>query len=124
MWMYLLAAPLLVALVGERGNVVENARSASMACVPWTPSGTVSIPVGEQQTFVPSQTGCSGFTVTVSPADGTAGFPQGVEGCSVTPFTTGSTGLFKIRGCVTDGSVDVTVKDGQTVVQTITVVVT
>lgn len=119
MRLFPLTAPLFLVLLSGRDNFADNARDASKICS-YTPSGTVNINVGQQQTFG-AQIGCSGLGVEISPANGTAGFTSGSE-CSLTTFTTGPTSLFKVRGCQ-DGTVTVNVRDGSTVIQTITVVV-
>jgi len=92
-----------------------------VSCIPYTPSGTVHIDVNAQQTFAPDSTFCSGFFIRISPDVGIAGFTQG-SACDQDTVTTASTGLFKIRGCE-PGTVSVTVNQGSTVLQTISVVV-
>ena len=118
---------LLLFNAGAIGMLVFGARSESSAavlpylssCIPYTPAGPVTIPVDSVQTFAPNAIPCSGLTIEISPADGTAGFYPG-SGCTQTSFTTGSSGLFKVRACDT-GSVTVSIKQGSTVLQTITV---
>ncbi len=89
-----------------------------LTCV-WSPSGPVVLAPGGQQTFV-AQTGCGGQSVSINPANGTAGFTAGTN-CTLTSTTTGSAiGTFKVRGC-SEGSVVVTIATGQTINVTVDV---
>lgn len=73
----------------------------------WSPGGPVSIAPGAVQLFTSSFTGCGGVSVSISPANGTAGFSAGSD-CTLTSTTTRSNGTFKVRGC-NEGAVTVTV---------------
>lgn len=111
-----LIVPVVAALLGSTPpHPVTPTDSATCS---WTPTGPVTIGVGEEQTFG-SALGCSGYSVDITPANGTAGFTSGTA-CSLTSITTTNSGLFKVRGCAT-GSVTVTVRSGSTVIQTISV---
>jgi hypothetical protein len=111
-----IAAPLLLALLGAGSGTPAPAETCS-----YEPSGVVGIGIGEVQTFHPQTGSCSGLSVSISPADGTAGFSSG-SGCTLTGVTTGAFGVFKVRGCE-NGSVTVTISSGGTVLQTIDVIV-
>lgn len=118
----LAAAPLLLlALLGGTANV--NATPAAPPTAPQTctfePSGPVNIAIGEVEVFY-SELGCSDYYVSLSPANGTAGFSSGTE-CSLTDVYRAS-GVFKVRGC-TAGTVTATVSSGGTVLQTIDITV-
>lgn len=111
-------APLLVALLG--GPLPAPPPTASQTCS-YQPAEFVFIDIGEVQPFFSDLGGCDGLTITISPGDGTAGFSRGTD-CTLHQVTTGSTGVFKVRGCE-QGSVNVTISDGATVLQTIVVIV-
>lgn len=109
------AEPVMTGVAGVQAGTMSS------DCVPYTPSDTVHIAVNAEQTFGPASTGCSGLSISISPANGTAGFTSGTA-CTLTSFTTGSAGIFKIRGCQ-PGTVTVSIKQGSTTLQTITLIV-
>lgn len=111
----LVVAPLLLALLGGGLNAPAAAPPAAPPTCTFEPSGPVSIGIGEVEVFW-SELGCSDYSVSLSPADGTAGFSSGTE-CTLTEVYR-SSGVFKVRGCIT-GTVTATVSKGGTVVQTI-----
>lgn len=115
----IVAAPLLLALLGAV-NAPPAALSAAAQTCAFEPSGTVEIEIGAVQVFS-SDLGCSDYSVSLSPANGTAGFSSGTE-CSLT-YVYRSSGGFKVRGC-DDGTVTATVSRGGTVLQTITIAIT
>ncbi len=120
MRVHLIAVPLAVVVLSGSANLPREFGGAATTCS-YTP-GVAHIDVEEVQTFLPSdEEECTGLTIEISPDDGTAGFSSG-EGCSLTSVTTGAAGIFKVRGCEI-GSVTVTVRDGSTTLQTITVTV-
>lgn len=114
-----LIAPVVAALLS---TAPRNAPIPEVATCSWTPAGEVTIEPGEIQTFVSGGGfGCSGYSVSITPDNGTAGFSSGTD-CTLTSVTTSGAGIFKVRGC-NAGGVTVTIRSGSTVVQTISVVV-
>lgn len=112
-------APLLLALLGGLWQVPTPASAPVARQDCWfEPSGTVNIDPGNVQVFYSDA--CAGATVTISPADGTAGFSSGTD-CTLTQVTN-RTVLFKVRGCV-EGTVTATVSSGGFPVQSIDIVV-
>src|SRR5688572_1627879 len=120
MRLHVFVAPLMLLLWLAGHNAMRDATNPTMTTCSWSPSGTVYVWPGYVQPFV-TDLPCPGYNIDISPADSTAGFSSGA-GCTLTSVTTGGSGTFKVRGCV-DGTVTVTVRDGSTVVQQITVVV-
>lgn len=110
-----LSAPILVGLLMPLSRAEPGVYTPTCT---WSPAGPVSLAPDAEQTFT-SGFGCSGYTVTISPANGTAGFTAG-SACDLTEVTTSGSGIFKVRACEV-GSVTVTIRSGSTVVQTISV---
>jgi len=90
---------------------------ANLGSCMWSPSGTVLIPSGDQQTFFPDQGGCTGYVITITPSTAPYGFTQGTD-CNLKSVTISGSTLFKIRACDI-GTGTVTIKLGGTTVQTI-----
>lgn len=120
-----IAAPLMLALLGAQvpapSPAAPSAPLAPRSTCYYEPSGSVFIGIGEVQTFFADLDSCSGLNVSISPANGVAGFSSGTA-CTKTSVVTGSAGIFKVRGC-SAGSVTVTVSSGHSVLQTIYVTV-
>ena len=114
----LIVAPLLLALLGGLNAPPAAPPTAPQTCT-FEPSGPVNIAIGEVEVFY-SELGCSDFSVSLSPANGTAGFSSGTD-CTLTEVYR-PTGIFKVRGCLT-GTVTATVSKGGTVLQTIAITV-
>jgi hypothetical protein len=113
----LVAAPLLLALLGAADNAPPATPPTTPQTCVFEPSGPVSIAVGAGEVFSSAE-GCSDYSVVLSPADGTAGFSSGTE-CTLTEVYR-PVGVFKVRGCVI-GTVTATVSKGGSVLQTITI---
>jgi hypothetical protein len=114
--------PLLLALLGGAPHPSAPAPAARQTCF-YEPSGTVYMASGDVLPFYPetnSVGGCTGVTLGILPADGTAGFKTTAGGCGTTTITGG--GPFRVRGCAS-GTVTLTVSYGGTVLQTIDIVV-
>jgi hypothetical protein len=84
----------------------------------FTPDGEVSMYPGEILTFAyMGSEDCTGYTINISPADGTAGLSKGTL-CSMSNWTISSpySALFKVRACQ-EGEVSITVRDPSSVVK-------
>lgn len=116
----LLAVPIVLApfAVLRTSLPLPTAVPPALACS-FEPAGPVTIAIDEVQTFFISEgASCTDVNVTITPANGTAGFSSGTA-CTLT-YVTPAGVLFKIRACA-NGSVTATVREGSTVVQTISV---
>lgn len=119
----LLTAPLVAALLGGLATppasspAPARAPSAAQTCYYDYPE-YVFIQVGEVMPFFGDN--CAGMNISISPADGTAGFSSGTA-CTKTDVTT-VYGVFKVRGCQA-GSVTVSISDGGIQLQTIQIIV-
>ena len=75
--------------------------NANLNCS-YSPSGEISISVGQVQTFVPSSTtDCDGAYGVITPGDGRLGFGVGSPCTLFQTQEAGAAALFKIRRCTT-----------------------
>lgn len=97
--------------VAASAHPATPVETSSQTCE-WTPAGPVNMLVGEKVTFGPVGGGCSGYTATISPTDGGAGFDV-----DCTAFSDASP-LFPVFACA-PGGYTMTIDDGSSVVQVI-----
>jgi len=102
---------------GDNGVVTSVDEVAMAGTCHWTPDTDVMIPDGNVQAFGPNQLGCNTHIISI-PVTAGYGFSQGV-GCAVKVDTAG---LFKIRSCTNNTGTTVTIKNGTTTVQTISII--
>ena len=112
----LLSLALLPVVVGAHDS--KRVSNSKRDVCEVSPSGTVYITIGSPQPFG-NNGECSGLIAEISPDNGTAGF--GSSG----PCTTVSTGFgggWKIEGC-SEGNATLSVWDGATEVQSVSLIV-